>query len=114
MRVRNAIVAAAAMMMTTAPTAAQAPADDMKCMLASNLFVKAEKDASKRQVAVLASYYYLGRVDARMSGAQLSAAMKAQAPSITPQTAGPIMTACAKRLQSAGMAIQTIGSQLGK
>ena len=105
-------MAAAALVLTGAPAAAQGANEDVKCLLASNLFVKNEKDAAKRQVAVFSSYYYLGRVDARLTGAQLSAALKATAPTITPQTAGPTMTACAKRLQSATMAIQTIGKSI--
>ena len=91
---------------------AQGADEDVKCMIASNIFVKAETDQAKRQVAVLSSYFYLGRVDGRLSGAQLSAALKSQAGAITPQTAGPIMTACAKRLQSTAAAMQTMGKEL--
>jgi hypothetical protein len=113
MELRYAFAAAAlALALTNAPAAAQTANDDVKCLLASNLFVKAEKDPGKHQVAVLTSYYYLGRVDARLAGAQLTAALKAQAPTITADNAGPTMTACAKRVQSATMAIQTVGKSL--
>jgi hypothetical protein len=112
MRVRDGLVGMCLLMLAASPADAQSTNEDVKCLLASNVFVKAEKDPGKRQVAVLSSFFYLGRVDARLAGAQLGAAMKAQAPTITPQTAGPIMTACAKRLQSAGMAVQTIGNGL--
>jgi hypothetical protein len=113
MNVRNMRGAALIVLaLAGAPAAAQAPNEDVKCLLASNLFVKNEQDAAKKQIAVFSSYYYLGRVDARLSGAQLSAALKATAPTITAQTAGPIMTACAKRLQGATMAIQTLGKSL--
>jgi hypothetical protein len=113
MKVREAFgVAAFALALTSAPAAAQSPNDDVKCLLAANLFVKAEKDPGKHQIAVLSSYFYLGRVDGRRSGAQLTAAMKATAPTITADAAGPIMTACAKRVQSAAMAVQTIGKSL--
>ena len=113
MKVREAFgLAAVALALTGAPAVAQTANDDVKCLLAANLFVKGEKDQARHQVAVLSSYYYLGRVDARLSGAQLSAALKAMAPTITPQTAGPTMTACAKRVQSATMAIQTLGKSI--
>lgn len=105
--------AAAGLLLTHAPAAAQTADDDVKCLLASNLFVKAEKDPGKHQVAVLASYYYLGRVDARLSGAQLAAALKTQAPTINAQNAGPTMTACAKRVQGAAVAIQALGKSIG-
>jgi hypothetical protein len=113
MKLRVAFAAAGmALALTNAPAAAQTTNDDVKCLLASNLFVKAEKDPGKHEVAVLTSYYYLGRVDARLAGAQLSAALKAQAPTITAENAGATMTACAKRVQSATMAIQTVGKSL--
>ncbi|MBA2920221.1 hypothetical protein GON01_00785 [Sphingomonas sp. MAH-20] len=113
MELRDAFAAAGlALALTSAPAAAQTASDDVKCLLAANLFVKAEKDPGKHQVAVLSSYYYLGRVDARLSGAQLSAALKAQAPTITAENAGPTMTSCAKRVQGSAMAIQTLGKSL--
>lgn len=105
-------VSALALLATAAPALAQTAQDDVKCLLASNLFVKAEKDAGRRQVAVLSSYYFLGRVDARVPGAQLAAMMKAQAATLTPQNAGPTMTQCAKRVQGAGVAIETIAKTL--
>lgn len=113
MKVRDVFgMAAAALALAGTPVGAQGANEDVKCLLASNVFVKNEQDAAKKQIAVFSSYYYLGRVDARLSGAQLSAALKATAPTITAQTAGPTMTACAKRLQSATMAIQTLGKSL--
>lgn len=105
--------AGAALILASVPAAAQGADEDVRCLLASNLFTKAEKDPTKREIAVLSSYFYLGRVDGRLSGAQLGAAMKAQAPTITPDRAGAIMTACAKRMQGAGLAIRTLGKQLG-
>jgi hypothetical protein len=114
MNLRIAFAAAGlAMSLTSVPAAAQTANEDVKCLLASNLFVKAEKDPGKHQVAVLASYYYLGRVDARLSGAQLSAALKTQAPTINAENAGPTMTACAKRVQGAAVAIQALGKSIG-
>jgi len=112
LRIAFGLAAAATVALTGVPAAAQGANEDVKCLLAANLFVKAEKDPTKHQIAVLSSYFYLGRVDGRLSGAQLTAAIKAQAPTITPQAAGPIMTACAKRLQSAAMAVETIGKSL--
>lgn len=105
-------LAGTALVLAGSPAAAQNSNEDVRCLLASNLFTKAEKDPAKRQVAVLSSYFYLGRVDGRLSGQQLAAALKAQAPTIKPESAGAIMTLCAKRLRSAGMAMQTLGKQL--
>jgi hypothetical protein len=109
-RIALALIAAALVLPGAAT--AQTTDQDVRCLLASNLFVKAEKDQARKQIAVFASYFYLGRVDARLSGSQLTAALKAQGAAINPQNAGPTMTACAKRLQGASLAIQTIGKQL--
>ena len=113
MMLRKALAAASlALAVSGGPAAAQGTDEDVRCLLASNLFTKAEKDPAKRQVALLSAYFYLGRVDARMSGQQIGTALKTQRAAITPQNAGPIMTACAKKLQSAGLAIQTLGKQI--
>ncbi|MBS0504411.1 MAG: hypothetical protein JSS55_11540 [Proteobacteria bacterium] len=98
--------------LTSLSGTARAANEDVRCLLASNLFTKAEKDPAKRQVALLSSYFYLGRVDARLSGQQLAIALKAEAGTITPESAGPTMTACAKRVQGAGAAIQVLGKDL--
>jgi hypothetical protein len=93
-------------------SAARAADEDVRCLLASNLFTKAEQDPAKRQVALLSAYFYLGRVDARLNGTQLAAALKAEAKAINSAAAGATMTACAKRVQSAGAAIQVMGKDL--
>lgn len=102
----------ASFLATSAPAFAQPADQDVRCLLASNLFVRAEKDPARRQIAVLSSYFYLGRVDGRLPGPALTAALKAQSAAINPANAGPIMTECAKRLQSAGVAIQMLGREL--
>ena len=58
MNVRNMRGAALIVLaLAGAPAAAQAPNEDVKCLLASNLFVKNEQDAAKKQIAVFSSYY---------------------------------------------------------
>ncbi len=110
MRFSHFIVALIAL--TGLSGAARAANEDVRCLLASNLFAKAEKEPGKRQVALLSAYFYLGRVDARLSGQQLAVALKAEASTMTPESAGPTMTACAKKVQSAGAAIQVMGKGL--
>lgn len=92
-----------------APAIAQTADQDVRCMIVANIFANAEKDASKRQVAGAARLFYLGRVDARMSGAGLKAALIAQAKTVTPENAGPAMTACARSMQGKMAALQAIG-----
>jgi hypothetical protein len=54
-----------------APVAAQSVNDDVRCLLAANVFARAEKDQAKRQLSASASIFYLGRLDARISNEQL-------------------------------------------
>lgn len=106
------LTAAAALTLATLPGIAQAADEDVRCLLASNLFVKNEQDQGKRQVALMSAYFYLGRVDGRLSSAQLATELKAEAAQISTETVGATMTACARRMQSAGTAIQVLGKQI--
>jgi len=108
------VIAAAAFGLGSAPALAQTPAQDVQCLVASNIFAQAEKDAKKRQVASMATVFYLGRVDARLSGAQLKASLAEQAKAVNAQTVGGIMTSCAKSMQGKMAALQAVSQQVGK
>lgn len=109
----RSLTIAAAMTLAALPGIAQAADEDVRCLLASNLFVKTEQDQGKRQIALMSAYFYLGRVDGRLNSAQLAAELKTEAAQINTQTVGATMTACAKRMQSAGTAIQVMGKEVG-
>ena len=89
-----------------APVAAQGVDSDVRCLLAANVFARAEKDDAKRQISMAASVFYLGRLDARISNDQLKAAVQAQAKSMPASSLGPTMTACVKRLTDKGLAMR--------
>jgi len=89
-----------------APVAAQSVDTDVRCLLAANVFARAEKDAAKRQISMAASVFYLGRLDARISNEQLKTAVQAQAKSMPASSLGPTMTACVKRLTDKGVAMR--------
>lgn len=101
-------------MLAGAGGTARAADEDVRCLLASNIFAKAEQEPAKRQIAMLSAYFYLGRIDARMHGNALAAALKAEAGTLTAETVGATMTACAKKVQSAGTAIRLMGQGLQK
>ena len=92
-----------------APIAAQSIDQDVRCFIASNIFVQSEKDPARKQLAGVASVYYLGRLDARMSLPQLAAAANAQGKLLKPADLGPIMTACATRFTDKGKALRALG-----
>lgn len=105
--------AALAAFAVAAPVAAQGVEDDVRCLLAANVFARAEKDAAKRQISMAASVFYLGRLDARISNEQLKAAVQAQAKAMPASSLGPIMTACVKRLTDKGVAMRAFNAGPG-
>ncbi len=97
--------------MAAAPLAAQSVDDDARCALASNVFSKVEKAPAKKQLATLASFFYLGRLDGRLSPAQIRSALLAQGKLMKQADLGTTMTACAKRLQATNTALQGPAAQ---
>ena len=111
MRIRRMASLAAVALLTSAPAAAQAT-NDVKCLMASNLFSKAAKDPKARTVAEAAKFFYLGRLSGRISEQQLRAQMQAQAKTITKANAGNVMNACTRQMQSGAAMIERVGKQL--
>lgn len=109
--VRTAFAAVAMAVMVT-PASAQAPLNDVRCLLVSNLFAKGAKDPKQRTLAEVSKYYYLGRIQGRLNAAQLKAQALAQAKTLTPATAGTAMTACAKQLQAAARSVEQTMKQV--
>lgn len=97
-----------------APLSAQDASSDVKCFMASNVFAKAAPDDKGRQAAVRTRFYYLGRVEARLTKTQLKAALAAQGKTFDMATAATTMNACVERLDASARAIQAIGQELSK
>ena len=93
-----------------APVAAQSVDDDVRCLLASNFFARAEKNPQQKQIAMASAAFYLGRLDARISNEQLNGAAMAQAKTMTKDSLGPTMNGCAKRLIQKGIAQHNLGA----
>jgi hypothetical protein len=91
---------------------AQAVDRDVRCFMAANVFSQAEKDAQKKQLALGASFFYLGRLDSRLSPAQLKAQIVAQSKSLNRANVAQTMNECAKSLATKQMAVAQIGQQL--
>lgn len=73
---------------------------DARCLAAASVFSSSEKDLRKQQIASAARFFFLGRVDARLSGAQLKSALEQASKELTPETVGPVMTSCAASMQA--------------
>lgn len=104
----SAVLAA---LLAAAPASAQA-GNDVKCLLASNLFAKAAKDPKTRTAAEASKLYYLGRIHGRLNAAQLKAELLAQQKAISAKTAGAIMNGCARQMESGIKMIQGVTQQI--
>jgi len=107
------IGAALAAVAFAAPVAAQSVDEDVRCLLAANVFARAEKDPARRQLSIATSVFYLGRLDARVSNEQLKTAVQAQAKTMPASSLGPTMTKCAKRLTDKGLAMRDFSAGPG-
>ena len=96
-----------------APAAAEAPPEDVRCLIVSNVFAKAAKEEAGRRRATMAAFYYLGRVTAQTSAsADIKASIAAQGPSVSMANSGVIMTRCATRMDEAAKTLQSVAQQL--
>lgn len=101
-----------AALLLAAPALAQAADADVRCMMAGNVFGKAEKDPAKKQLALATGLFFSGRADARLSPAQLKAAILAQGKALTTENVADAMTVCARTFQAKQRGLVTIGQQI--
>jgi hypothetical protein len=94
-----------------APASAQS-GNDVKCLLASNLFSKAAKETKERTAAEASKLYYLGRIHGRLNATQLKAELLAQQKAINSKNAAAIMNGCARQMGAGIKMIQGVTQQL--
>jgi hypothetical protein len=97
----------------TGPASAQAPDNDVRCLTASKFFAATEKDPGRKQLSVASAFFYLGRIDARLSPAQLKAQLAEPSALIRQAEVASIMNACAKKLQATQRSLQVLGQAGG-
>lgn len=95
-----------------APAVAQTPDQDVRCVMAGNVFGATEKDPVRKQLALATSLFFAGRVDARLSPAQMKAAVAVQGKALTTANAPAVMTECARQFQAKERAMRTIGQEV--
>jgi hypothetical protein len=105
----TSVLAAAAMLALGAAPAAAQSANDAKCFIASNVFTHST-DPKVKQVAVEASYFYLGRLGGTVT--QIEAALAAQGKVVTMKNAGAIMQGCAQVVAARTKQVQAVGQRL--
>jgi hypothetical protein len=105
-----AVVVAAALVGFT-PARAQA-GNDVRCLMASNLYAKASKDQKQKLAAEATRLYFVGRIHGRLNAIQLKAELLAQQKTINPKNAGDVMNGCARQMEAGLSMIQTVSQQL--
>jgi hypothetical protein len=108
---RTRSVVAALLLLAGSPVQAQA-VNDVRCLLASNLFSMAGKEDKTRKLADSNKFFYLGRVSARLSEQQIRTQMIAEGKMITAANAGKVMDACAGQMRNAANEVEAIGKQV--
>src|SRR6201995_2469031 len=102
----TAMLASPLLMMSAGAAAQSAP--DVKCLILSNIFAKATKEAKSQKAAEASLYFYLGRVTSTASPAQLKAALEAQSRTIDDKTAGEQMNGCVSAIQMKMQMVQNL------
>ena len=110
---RLTVVAAMGVLFWTAAASAQVPDNDVRCLTVSKFFAANEKDPRKKQLSVVSAFFYLGRIDARLSVGQLKAQLAAPGALIKQAEAGSLMNACAKKVQETQRSLLAIGQAVG-
>lgn len=93
-------IALAAALLATSGAASAQSANDARCILLSSAFAKESKDATAQKVAEATFYFYLGRISAQESAAQLKTLFEQQGKTLTDATAGNLMDSCAKEFRA--------------
>ena len=114
MSIRTEVGVVAVLVLASASTPAKAQAtNDVRCLMASNLFAKGAQDPKARKFAESAKFFYLGRISGRLTEQQVRVQMLAQKKTITPANVGNVMTACARQMQSGAAMVDRVGKRLG-
>jgi hypothetical protein len=109
---RTIFTAAAALVaLAPAQAVAQNTANDVRCLIVSNVFAKSAKEAKAKELANSAMLFYAGRVSS-LSNAQIEAGLSAQQKEVNATNAGPTMKACASAIDGALKNISAVGQKL--
>ena len=84
----------------------------INCLLASNAYARSETNPKTKVAAQQTFYFYLGRLDPRISPQQLKMELQRTAGIIKAASAVPLMNACAQEVQTKGRMLQSVGEQL--
>lgn len=91
------------------PAQAQSTDPDVRCLTVSKFFAKFDQDPRKRQMSVASAFFYLGRIDAKLSTDQLKAQIATPGAAIKKTEASQLMMVCARKIQSVQQSLMNMG-----
>lgn len=100
------------LILLSSPASARSVGNDVRCLLLSNMYVKAVKDPKGKRLAEAGSLFYLGRIDGRINDGQLKTVLQEQQKAIKTANVAASMAECARHMQASARTIQTISGQL--
>lgn len=101
-------IALAAALLTTSAAASAQSATDARCIVLSSAFGKESSDTNAQKLAEATFYFYLGRIGATTTAAQLKALVDQQTKTITEAAAPGLMNDCVKGFQTKMQLIQSL------
>jgi len=110
-------VFASLLLLAAAPQQAPSPAldaetmNDVRCLVATTSIVK-NKDPKLAQAGMIASQYFLGRIDGRTPKLDLEDALVRAAKSISQEQMKALFQRCGTLLHDRGEAVKAIGARL--
>ncbi len=103
-------IAASAALLATSGAALAQSASDAQCLLLSNAYATQAKDENGKKMAEGAFYFYLGRIGANATAAQIKALLDTQMKTLTQETAPKMMTACADAVADKFKLVDSVAS----
>lgn len=94
------------------PAYAQAADNDVRCLTVSKFYAATEKDPRRREHARAMAFFFLGRIDARLSPVQLKSQLGAPSALIKQSEAGELRRACAKKVKTSQDSLLRLGQSV--
>lgn len=99
------MIAAGASSLGSIPTLAIS-SDDVKCLVLSSAFGAKGSTEEAKKVAQSAAFFYMGRIDGRLTDAQIRTAVALEQKALKAASAGVAMKACAKKMHDSAQKLQ--------
>ena len=98
----------------TAQAQARDAEADLRCMIGATAAAERVTDAALKQQLMGAAAFYMGRIDGRLTDAQIEAKMREMAPTMQSVDWQREMAACGEYLRQRGNSFRALGARLAE